>query len=450
MASLTTEHKYDRLKEVKQFDESQIGVKGLLDTGITTIPPFFHQPPENLPSPQPKNQPRLTVPVIDLSQDRSTVVDEIRGASSILGFFQIVNHSISVTSIESVLKDMKNFYEQTTEYKMKFYNREVEKGVTYSTNMDLYKSKAASWRDTIQVWLSPMEPAWKMVPEMCRKALADWDKAITGLVEELMSILCEGLGIKRDKLKEWSCLEGRLSISHYYPQCPQPELTVGLTAHTDPTVLTVLVQNEIGGLLQVKCGEQWVEVEPVPGAIVVNIGDLLQMMSNDIYRSVEHRVLANNVEGARVSVAHLFNPSNREKLFGPFPELISAEKPAVYHEFLHEDFMRRVLANNIETARVSISAFFSIQATKRGDIYGPFLELKECCKESPVTSHDRCPAFGHLVASSVSLFSTTNILCSLQNLENCICNIYKESTLVKNSDKYFRWRFNLLQKNVSM
>ncbi|PWA85944.1 oxoglutarate/iron-dependent dioxygenase [Artemisia annua] len=198
-----------------------------------------------------------------------------------------------------------------------------------------------------QVWLSPMEPAWKMVPEMCRKALADWDKAITGLVEELMSILCEGLGIKRDKLKEWSCLEGRLSISHYYPQCPQPELTVGLTAHTDPTVLTVLVQNEIGGLLQVKCGEQWVEVEPVPGAIVVNIGDLLQMMSNYIYRSVEHRVLANNVEGARVSVAHLFNPSNREKLFGPFPELISAEKPAVYHEFLHEDFMRRFLSKEI-------------------------------------------------------------------------------------------------------
>ncbi|PWA80742.1 Non-heme dioxygenase N-terminal domain-containing protein [Artemisia annua] len=150
MASLTTEHKYDRLKEVKQFDESKIGVKGLLDTGITTIPSFFHQPPENLPSPQPKNQPRLTVPVIDLSQDRSTVVDEIRGASSTLGFFQIVNHSISVTSIESVIKDMKNFYEQTTEYKMKFYNREVEKGVTYSTNMDLYKSKAASWRDTIQ------------------------------------------------------------------------------------------------------------------------------------------------------------------------------------------------------------------------------------------------------------------------------------------------------------
>ncbi|GKD96408.1 1-aminocyclopropane-1-carboxylate oxidase homolog 3-like protein [Tanacetum coccineum] len=97
--------------------------------------------------------------------------------------------------------------------------------------------------ENIMVWLSPMEPAWEMVPEMCRKALADWDKAVIGLAEELMSILCEGLGIKSDKLKEWSCLEGRINISHYYPQCPQPELTLGLTSHTDPCVLTVLVQN---------------------------------------------------------------------------------------------------------------------------------------------------------------------------------------------------------------
>ncbi|GJY99366.1 1-aminocyclopropane-1-carboxylate oxidase homolog 3-like protein [Tanacetum coccineum] len=68
-----------------------------------------------------------------------------------IGFFQIVNHSISVMLIESVLKDMKNFFEQTTEFKMKFYNIEVEKGVTYSANLDLYQSKAVSWRDTIQM-----------------------------------------------------------------------------------------------------------------------------------------------------------------------------------------------------------------------------------------------------------------------------------------------------------
>ena len=55
--------------------------------------------------------------------------------------------------------------------------------------------------------------------------------------------------------------------------CPQPD-TLG---DTDPNVLTVLIQNEIGGLLQAKCGEDWVVVEAVPGAIVINIGDMLQV-----------------------------------------------------------------------------------------------------------------------------------------------------------------------------
>ncbi|GKE00500.1 1-aminocyclopropane-1-carboxylate oxidase homolog 3-like protein, partial [Tanacetum coccineum] len=276
MASLTAEQNYDHLKEVTQFDQSKLGAKGLLDSGITTIPRIFHQPPENLPGPQPKTRPQLTVPVIDLSQDRSKVVEEIRRCASTLGFFQIVNHSIPVTLIDSVLNDTKKFFEKSTEYKMQFYGREVENGATYASNLDLYQSKAASWRDTILVWMSPKEPKWAAVPEMCWAALKDWDKAIVGLAEELMSILCEGLGVKSEKLKELSCLEGRLCASHYYPPCPQPDLTMGITSHTDPNVITMLIQNEIGGLLQVKCGEDWVVVDAVPGSIVINIGDMLQ------------------------------------------------------------------------------------------------------------------------------------------------------------------------------
>ncbi|PWA80745.1 oxoglutarate/iron-dependent dioxygenase [Artemisia annua] len=155
------------------------------------------------------------------------------------------------------------------EYKIRFYTREAGKCAAYSTNFDLFQSKAASWRDTLQVrmsliepdweavsemcrqalkdWdkavvrMSPIEPDWEAVPEMCRQALKDWDKAMVSLGEELMSILCEGLRVKSDKLKELTCLEGRVS-----------------------------------GLFHVKCGEDWAAVEAVPDAIVINIGDLLQ------------------------------------------------------------------------------------------------------------------------------------------------------------------------------
>nr|XP_043626438.1 1-aminocyclopropane-1-carboxylate oxidase homolog 6-like [Erigeron canadensis] len=342
------ENSYDRLTELKQFDESKLGVKGLLDSGITTIPRFFHQPPENLPFLKPKiTKSKSTVPVIDLSLERSTVVDQIRKSASTVGFFQIVNHGVPVKVIESVINDMEKFYEESNEYKMKFYHRDAAKGAAYSTNFDLFQSQGASWRDTLQVRMGPLDPAWDLVPEICRAALADWDKAVAVLAEQLMSLLCEGLGIKSEKLKELLCLEGRLCISHYYPHCPQPELTMGITSHTDPGVLTMLVQNDVGGL-QVKCGEDWVDVEVVPGAIVINIGDMLQIMSNDEYKSVEHRVLANNVERARISVVVFFNPSIREKTYGPFPELISAKKPAIYQELVLEEYMKRFFAKGID------------------------------------------------------------------------------------------------------
>ncbi|KAK9074562.1 hypothetical protein SSX86_007160 [Deinandra increscens subsp. villosa] len=362
MAPVSTEQTYDRLTEVKQFDESKIGVKGLVDSGVTAIPRFFHHPPENLPGPKPKNRPQLTIPVIDLSGEKSTVVEEIRRSASTLGFFQIVNHSIPPTLIESAIGSMKEFFEQSTEYKMQFYHREAGKGAAYSTNFDLYQSKAASWRDTLQVRMSPIEPDWEAVPEMCRAVLAEWNKAVTVLGEELMSILCEGLGVKTDRLKELSCLEGRVSVAHYYPHCPQPELTVGLTSHTDPGVLTMVVQNEVGGLLQVKCGDEWADVEAVPGAVVINIGDLLQMMSNDEYKSVQHRVLANPVEGARVSIAVFFNPSKRDNLFGPFPELISTTKPAVYREFVYEDYMRKFFTKELDGK--TLTNFYKVDNTK--------------------------------------------------------------------------------------
>ena len=71
-----------------------------------------------------------------------------------------------------------------------------------------------------------------------------------------------------------TCLEGRTLVGHYYPYCPQPDLTVGIASHTDPGFLTILLQDHLGGL-QIKSGDVWVDVKPVPGALLINIGDLV-------------------------------------------------------------------------------------------------------------------------------------------------------------------------------
>ncbi|XP_060183684.1 1-aminocyclopropane-1-carboxylate oxidase homolog 1-like, partial [Lycium barbarum] len=260
----------NRLKELNEFDESKIGVKGLVDKGLTTIPTFFIHPSE----PDPKPTTRLgykkhSIPVVDFSLPRSMLVDQIHSASTTLGFVQIVNHSVNVEAINKIVGSIKSFNELPDEVKMKYYSRDMTSGAAYSTNFDLYNSKAASWRDTLQMRLGPTLPEWEYVPEVCREAAVEWDKEVVKIREELMGLLCEGLGVNKERLRELSCLDARIMAAHYYPYCPQPELTKGLTPHTDPGVLTMLVQNEVMGL-QVKFGDDWVDLEPILGAIVIH------------------------------------------------------------------------------------------------------------------------------------------------------------------------------------
>lgn len=92
----------------------------------------------------------------------------------------------------------------------------------------------------------------------------------------LFELLSEALGLSPNHLNDIACTEGLALLCHYYPACPQPELTLGASKHSDNDFLSVLLQDNIGGF-QIFHQDKWIDVPPVPGALVINIGDLLQV-----------------------------------------------------------------------------------------------------------------------------------------------------------------------------
>ncbi|KAI3469738.1 hypothetical protein Pfo_026401 [Paulownia fortunei] len=92
----------------------------------------------------------------------------------------------------------------------------------------------------------------------------------------LLKLLAESLGLNSNHILDMDCAEGLAMLCHYYPACPEPEVTIGASKHSDNTFLTVLLQDNLGGL-QVFHQGHWVDVPPRPGALVVNIGDFVQV-----------------------------------------------------------------------------------------------------------------------------------------------------------------------------
>lgn len=107
----------------------------------------------------------------------------------------------------------------------------------------------------------------------------EYGKELVKLGGRLMTILSSNLGLKEEHLQEAFGGEdaGACLRVNYYPKCPQPELALGLSPHSDPGGITILLPDDHVVGLQVLHGDTWITVNPLPHAFIVNIGDQVQV-----------------------------------------------------------------------------------------------------------------------------------------------------------------------------
>lgn len=162
---------YNRIAELKAFEDTKAGVRGLIDAGVTAVPRIFHHPPDPHHvdvAPSLSHPDHHNIPVIDLSVGRAELVAQVKAAAETVGFFQVVNHDITEAAMSEMLASVRRFNEEPVEARRPYYTRDLGRRVKYSSNYDLFQSPAASWRDTRFLEMAPTPPSPEEIPPACR------------------------------------------------------------------------------------------------------------------------------------------------------------------------------------------------------------------------------------------------------------------------------------------
>ncbi|KAM7506214.1 hypothetical protein LguiB_005118 [Lonicera macranthoides] len=251
------------------------------------------------------------LPLIDFSRltlgemERDECKREIAKASQEWGFFQVINHGIS----REILERMRN--EQVHEFKRPFSDKVSQKDLNYPPGSYQWGTPSAiclthlSWSEAFHVPLVDINSKTNLSTTM-----EEFVTKVSEVAQKFAEILAEKMngGNNSSNFFKENCLPSTCYLRmNRYPPCPLSPPLHGLMPHTDTSFLTVLHQDQIGGLQLVKDGK-WIAVKPNQEVLIINIGDLFQAWSNGVYKSVEHRVVSNRNE-ERFSTACFFCPS---------------------------------------------------------------------------------------------------------------------------------------------
>ena len=305
------------------------------------------------------------IPIIDISSldtdsaDRPSVIDLIAAAARDWGFFQITGHGVSHRLIGQVSGEARAFFAlsletkrgvaRTRETTRGYYDRELTKNrrdlkevFDFGVESDARLLEDGSHRrpsvDGVNRW-PDNRPRF-------RRTMLEYQRACERLSLALVRALCAGLGVHDEALvPHFSPTHTGFTRLNYYPLDDplEPETAVTVTDlgdmalhhHSDAGALTVLLQDDVGGL-QVGAPdvEGWIDVTPTDRALVINLGDMMQIWSNDRYRAALHRVRP-ITDRPRYSMPFFFNPAYDTKVA---PLVATPAKPAKYRPVNWGDF----------------------------------------------------------------------------------------------------------------
>lgn len=294
------------------------------------------------------------IPVIDFSpmlssklEDRQQIAAQLRKTCTEVGFFYLKNHGIPDAVVLRAYQAMQRYFALPHAKKMELHYQSTPNHRGYVAHGDIKADHELKGGDMHEAFEAAQDlPAddpdylkgykfygpnsWPDEPSDFRWALGTYFDTQLEFGKKMLRALALALDLKEDYFDEiYTKPMSRMRACYYPPQQPDWDVSkIGIGAHRDYEIFTTVWQSPQPGLQVKGVGGDWIEVPPIDGTFVINIGNLMQRWSNDLFLSRPHRVV-NLTRQHRYSLVQFFGV-NYDAAMDAFPSCKSTENPARY------------------------------------------------------------------------------------------------------------------------
>jgi isopenicillin N synthase-like dioxygenase len=267
------------------------------------------------------------VPVLDLTPlntggDLRALAETLRQACVTTGFFYVKNHGIPAPIFDGVFGATRRYFDLPQAQRLGHRMDERFRRGFMPQGINQHPGFAPDLKESYEIGIDlPLDHPdvvaglplhgpnrWPAECPWLRDAAESYFNETMALGRRLLRVCAVSLGMPHDFFLQW-CISPmvQMRLFHYPPQpAVTDDRTFGVAPHTDYGMITLLSQDSIGGLELRKRDGEWIGAPFIPGTLVVNLGDLFQRWTNDIYRSNPHRVV-NRSGRERYSIPTFFN-----------------------------------------------------------------------------------------------------------------------------------------------
>ncbi|PSS34957.1 hypothetical protein CEY00_Acc02166 [Actinidia chinensis var. chinensis] len=293
------------------------------------------------------------IPIIDLrllSDGQEEELKKLDMACKEWGFFQVVNHGVAKEVLRNMKEAAAEFFNLLLEEKNKF-SMASDDIQGYGHAYVVSEEQKLDWSDTLILLIYPSKfrrhKFWPTTPEKFKEIIEAYTSEVQRVAEELLGSISSIMGLDKDILHSMHRELMQALRVNYYPTCSKPDLVLGISPHSDTSTISILLQEDDIDGLQIRHDEEWVPVGPIPNALVVNIGDVIEIWSDGKYKSIEHRAVTNENK-ARISFASFLFPHDDVEI-EPLDHMIDSSRPSgMYNKVTYGDYLRQSMKRRMQ------------------------------------------------------------------------------------------------------